>query len=134
MLILSHILFKKFSTDERWFWTRIDYYRNTKNKTNNQGSYPPPRCPYSCLKIKASFDNSKALNFGLFKQILFLVSHLHFSLRKIRSNDLNSICLNVLTSQIDFCFPKLYFSWLIQIQVECINVLVFHFPGKDKIL
>ena len=46
----------------------------------------------------ADFGNFNVLYFGQLKQILFLVGHLDFSLRKVTSNDLNY--LNVSTIQI----------------------------------
>ena len=45
----------------------------------------------------------------------------HFSFYKIESNNLNLHYLNILTNQIVLCFPKLYFSPLVQTKIECIN-------------
>lgn len=46
----------------------------------------------------ADFGNFNVLYFGQLKQVLFLMGHLDFSLRKVTSNDLNY--LNVSTIQI----------------------------------
>ena len=40
---------------------------------------------------------------------------------KIQSSNLNLNYPNILTNQIDFCFPKLYFSPLIRTKMEFIN-------------
>ena len=45
----------------------------------------------------------------------------HFSFYKIESNNLNLHYPNILTNQIVLCFPKLYFSPLVQTKIECIN-------------
>ena len=49
------------------------------------------------------------------------MSNPNFSFYKLQSNNLNLDYTNILTSQIDFCFPKLRFSPLIRTKIECIN-------------
>ena len=80
---------------------------------------------YSYLMIEINLDN-----WGKF---LFPMSNQHFSFSKIQANNLNLDYSNVLTNQIDFCFPKLYFSPLIRTKIECINkqLLVYiNWPNK----
>ena len=49
------------------------------------------------------------------------MSNAHFSFYKIQSSNWNLDYPNMLTNQIDFRFPKLYFSPLIRNKIECIN-------------
>ena len=42
----------------------------------------------------------------------------------MQSNNLNLDYANILTNQIDFCFPKLYFNPLIWTKIGCINKLL----------
>ena len=52
---------------------------------------------------------------------------------KIQSNNLNLDYPNILTNQLDFCFPKLYFSSLIRTKAECINkhpLINVNWPNK----
>ena len=57
----------------------------------------------------------------------------HFSFYKIQSNNLNLDYPNILNNQIDFRFPKLYFSPLIRSKIEGINkqlLVDFNWPNK----
>lgn len=98
LLVLCQILLTQFPSGKLWTWTHIDYHPITKNETTDQVSQPFPCNPHSSLKIMADFGNFNVLYFGQLKQILFLMGHLDFSLRKVTSNDLNY--LNVSTIQI----------------------------------
>ena len=64
-------------------------------------------------------DNSSI--FREFEQIIFPISNKHFSLYIIQSNNLILDYLNILSNQIDFCFPKLHVSPQIRTKIELIN-------------
>ena len=57
----------------------------------------------------------------LIRKKYFSHEQLKFFLYKIQFNNLNLDYPNILTNQIDFCFPKLYFGSLIRTKTECIN-------------
>ena len=65
------------------------------------------------------------------------MSNPHFSFYKTQSKNLNLDYPNILTNPNDFCFPKLYFSPLIQTEIECISkqlLIDANSPNKVKLV
>ena len=65
------------------------------------------------------------------------MSNPQFSFCKTQSNNLNLDYPNILTNPINFCFPKLYFSPLIQAKIECISkqlLVDVNSPNKAKLV
>ena len=61
------------------------------------------------------------------------MSKQNFLFYKIQSSNLNLDFSNILTNQIDFCFPKLYFSPFIRTKIERINKqLLFNVNRSNK--